>query len=42
MTQAAGDLRDALPFFSKQSLSNASVLLLNMGYQVRLKKINVA
>lgn len=42
MTQAAGDLRDALPFFSKQSLANASVLLLNMGYQVRLKKINVA
>jgi uncharacterized protein (TIGR04141 family) len=42
MTQAAGDLRDALPFFSKQSLANASVLLMNMGYQVRLKKIQVA
>jgi uncharacterized protein (TIGR04141 family) len=41
MTQAAGDLRDALPFFSKQSLANASVLLMNMGYQVRLKKVRV-
>ncbi len=42
ITQAGGDLRDALPFFSKQSLANASRELKNMGYQVRLKKIAVA
>lgn len=41
ITQAGGDLRDALPFFSKQSLSNAADLLRNMGYQVRLKKISL-
>lgn len=41
ITQAGGDLRDALPFFSKQSLANAAQLLRNMGYQVRLKKIAV-
>lgn len=40
-TQAGGALRDALPFFSKQSLSNAADLLRNMGYQVRLKKISL-
>ncbi|RTL76114.1 MAG: hypothetical protein EKK36_05370 [Bradyrhizobiaceae bacterium] len=39
ITQAPGDLRVALPFFSKQSLANAAELLRNMGYQVRLKKI---
>jgi hypothetical protein len=39
ITQAEGDLRDALPFFSKQSLANAVRELFNMGYQVRLKKI---
>jgi uncharacterized protein (TIGR04141 family) len=42
ITQAAGNLRDALPFFSKQSLANAGEMLRNMGYQVRLKKIAVA
>ena len=41
MTQASGDLREALPFFSKQSLANAARELLNMGYRVRLKKIEV-
>jgi uncharacterized protein (TIGR04141 family) len=41
ITRAAGDLRDALPFFSKQSLANAARELLNMGYQVRMKKITV-
>mgnify|MGYP005852186223 CR=1 FL=1 len=41
ITQAGGDLRDALPFFSKQSLANAARELVNMGYQVRLKKIAV-
>lgn len=39
ITSAPGDLRNALPFFSKQSLANAAVALRNMGYQVRLKKI---
>lgn len=39
ITQAAGNLREALPFFSRQSLANAGVILRNMGYQVRLKKI---
>lgn len=42
VTKAPGDLREALPFFSKQSLANAASELLNMGYQVRLKKIGVA
>jgi uncharacterized protein (TIGR04141 family) len=42
ITQAAGDLRNALPFFSRQSLANAGEMLRNMGYQVRLKKIAVA
>jgi uncharacterized protein (TIGR04141 family) len=41
ITQAPGDLRDALPFFSKQSMANAARELWNMGYQVRLKKIPV-
>ena len=39
ITAAPGDLHDALPFFSKQSLANSTRELLNMGYQVRLKKI---
>lgn len=42
ITQAPGDLRKALPFFSKQSLANAGGMLRNMGYQVRLKKIAAA
>lgn len=42
ITQAAGDIRDALPFFSKQSLANATSVLMNMGYQVRLQKIAIA
>jgi uncharacterized protein (TIGR04141 family) len=42
ITQAPGDLKVALPFFSKQSLVNATRELSNMGYQVRLKKIRVA
>ncbi|WP_166308737.1 DUF6119 family protein [Bradyrhizobium sp. 2S1] len=37
ITHAAGDLRNALPFFSKQSLANAGEMLRSMGYQVRLK-----
>jgi uncharacterized protein (TIGR04141 family) len=41
ITQAPGDLRDALPFFSKQSLANAARELRNMGYRVRLRKIPV-
>ena len=41
ITQAPGDLRGALPFFSKQSLANAARELFNMGYRVRLKKISV-
>ncbi len=41
ITQAPGDLKAALPFFSKQSLVNAARELTNMGYQVRLKKIPV-
>ena len=41
ITHAAGELRDALPFFSKQSLANAARELSNMGYQVRLKKIMI-
>ena len=41
MTQADGDLRDVLPFFSKQSLANAARELVNMGYRVCLKKIEV-
>ena len=41
ITQADGELREALPFFSKQSLANAGRELFNMGYQVRLKKISV-
>jgi uncharacterized protein (TIGR04141 family) len=41
ITQAPGELKAALPFFSKQSLVNATRELSNMGYQVRLKKIPV-
>lgn len=41
ITQAEGSLRDALPFFSKQSLANAARDLVNMGYKVRLKKIDI-
>ena len=41
ITQAPGELKAALPFFSKQSLENATRELSNMGYQVRLKKIPV-
>lgn len=42
ITHAPGELRAALPFFSKQSLANAARELSNMGYQVRLKKIPIA
>ena len=42
ITRTPGELRAALPFFSKQSLVNAAGELSNMGYQVRLKKISVA
>jgi uncharacterized protein (TIGR04141 family) len=41
LTQAPGDLRSALPFFSKQSLANAADLLRDMGYNVRLKKVPI-
>ena len=41
ITHAPGNLRDALPFFSKQSLANAARDLFNMGYRVRLKKIGI-
>lgn len=41
ITHADGDLREALPFFSRQSLANAARELSNMGYRVRLKKIGV-
>ena len=41
ITSAAGDLRNVLPFFSKQSLANAATTLTNMGYRVRLKKIEI-
>ena len=42
ITQTDSTLREALPFFSKQSLANAARELSNMGYRVRLKKIPVA
>ena len=41
ITHAEGEMREALPFFSKQSLANAARELSNMGYQVRLKKIEI-
>jgi uncharacterized protein (TIGR04141 family) len=41
ISHAQGDLRQALPFFSKQSLANAARTLTNIGYNVRLKKIQV-
>lgn len=41
MTTATGAVRDALPIFSKQSLSNAAKALVAMNYQVRLAKIAV-
>lgn len=41
ITHADGDLREALPFFSKQSLANAARELSNMGYHARLKKIGI-
>ena len=41
ITQAEGNLREALPFFSKPSLANPARKLLDMRYQVRLKKIPV-
>jgi uncharacterized protein (TIGR04141 family) len=41
ITHAAGNLRNALPFFSKQSLANAGEMLRNMGYQVQLKEFAV-
>jgi len=41
ITAAAANLRDVLPFFSKQSLANAARELVNMGYQIRLKKISL-
>jgi uncharacterized protein (TIGR04141 family) len=41
ITKAAGDLRNALPFFSKQSLANVGEMLGNVSFQVRLKKISV-
>lgn len=42
ITQTDDNLRDALPFFSKQSLANAARELRNIGYQIRLKKIGVS
>ncbi len=42
LTSAPGDLRDALPFFSQQSLVNAAKELRNMGYQVWLNKVAIA
>jgi uncharacterized protein (TIGR04141 family) len=39
ITETAVPLREALPFFSKQSLANAARELRNMGYRVRLNKI---
>jgi len=41
ITRFEGDIKDALPFFSKQSLVNAFRILRNMGYQVYLKKIAI-
>jgi uncharacterized protein (TIGR04141 family) len=42
MTTAPNELHEALPFFSRQSLANASRELKNMGYKVHLRKISVA
>ena len=41
MTTATIDIKDALPFFSKQSLANAARELRNMQYRVYIKKIPV-
>jgi uncharacterized protein (TIGR04141 family) len=41
ISSAEGNIRDALPFFSRQSLANANQALINMGYNVRLRKVPV-
>jgi uncharacterized protein (TIGR04141 family) len=41
MTTATNDLKEALPFFSKQSLANAARELRNMQYRVYVRKIPV-
>jgi uncharacterized protein (TIGR04141 family) len=41
MTTAPDGIKEALPFFSKQSLANAARELRNMQYQVYIKKIPV-
>jgi uncharacterized protein (TIGR04141 family) len=42
ITAATNDIKEALPFFSKQSLANAARELRNMQYTVYVKKIPVA
>jgi uncharacterized protein (TIGR04141 family) len=42
ITAATGAVKEALPFFSKQSLVNAARELRNMGYTVWIKKISIA
>jgi uncharacterized protein (TIGR04141 family) len=42
ITSANTSIKDALPFFSKQSLVNAAREIRNMGYKVWIKKISVA
>lgn len=41
ISRAPDSIKDSLPFFSKQSLANASREIKNMGYQVFVKKIPV-
>ena len=42
ITSAPNSIKDALPFFSKQSLANAARELRNMQYSVYIKKILIA
>src|SRR6266481_5452394 len=42
ITRFEGAVKDALPFFSKQSLVNATRTLRDMGYRVYTKKIPVS
>lgn len=42
ITRYDGHIRDALPFFSKQSLVNAAGTLRDIGYHVYIKKISIS
>lgn len=41
ISTANGDIRDALPFFSKQSLINAAATIVGLGHTAYITKINV-